>query len=106
MKEITVDDLESLLATGVQLVDVREPDEYESGHVPGAISVPLGEVAERVDECVVAGQVTYMICRSGGRSANACALLADRGYEAVNVAGGTMAWMTSGRGVIEGNSPK
>ena len=55
MKEINVEDLESVLATGVRLVDVREPDEYTSGHVPGALSIPLGQVPDRIDECCSRG---------------------------------------------------
>lgn len=104
-REITVDDLEALLQGGARLIDVREPDEYTSGHVPGARSIPLGEVAARVEECVQGGETTYFICRTGGRSGNACGLLAGLGHDVVNVAGGTMAWIMSGRPVVEGNSP-
>lgn len=106
MKEISVDDLEPFLGSGVRLVDVREPDEYASGHVPGAICVPLGLVPDRIDECCEPGEITYMICRSGARSANACEFLGDRGHEVVNVLGGTMAWIMSGRDVVEGDSPQ
>jgi rhodanese-related sulfurtransferase len=104
MNEIDVADLESLIASGARLIDVREPDEYSAGHVPGAISIPLGHVPDRIDECVSTGETTYLICRSGARSANACAFLEDRGFDVVNVVGGTMAWVTSGRSVVEGDS--
>ena len=106
MKEINVEDLESVLATGVRLVDVREPDEYSSGHVPGALSIPLGQVPDRIDECCSRGEITYLICRSGARSANAGEFLSDRGHDVVNVIGGTMAWIASGREVVEGESPR
>lgn len=105
MNEISVHDLESVLVSGARLIDVREPDEYSSGHVPGAISVPLGQVPDRVEECCETGRTTYMICRSGARSANACEFLADKGFDVVNVVGGTMAWMASGRDVVLGDSP-
>ncbi|MGA0878495.1 MAG: rhodanese-like domain-containing protein [Ilumatobacteraceae bacterium] len=104
-REITVDELESLVAGGARLVDVREPDEYAAGHVPGARLVPLGEVPARVADCVEGGGTTYLICRSGGRSATACQHLAGLGLDVVNVAGGTMAWIMSGRPVVEGDSP-
>lgn len=104
MKEIEVHDLESILVTGARLIDVREPDEYAAGHVPGAVSIPLGQIPDRIDECGPLGETLYMICRSGARSANACSYLEDRGRSAVNVVGGTMAWMASGRSVIEGDS--
>lgn len=103
-RQVTVDELESLIAGGASLVDVREPDEYTGGHVPGALHVPLATVAERVAELGAMGAV-YVICHSGGRSAQACDFLSRQGVEAVNVLGGTMAWAISGRPVIAGNSP-
>lgn len=106
MKEIEIAELEVALARGDRLVDVREPNEYSEGHVPGAVSIPLGQVPDRIDECVEAGRTTYVICRSGARSANACDFLSDRGHDVVNVVGGTMAWIASGRGIVEGDSPQ
>jgi len=103
--EISVDELEPLLQAGARLVDVREPDEYASGHVPGARLVPLGEVPERISDCVGDGGPTYLVCRSGARSAHACEHLASLGHTVINIAGGTMAWIMSGRDVVEGNSP-
>jgi rhodanese-related sulfurtransferase len=94
--EITVDELAAVLAAGARLIDVREPAEYEDAHVPGAVLVPLGTVPEHVDAFRGDG-VTYVICRSGARSMKACEFVAGHGVEAVNVAGGTMAWVTSGR---------
>ncbi len=105
--EIDVDDLDERLTAGGFLVDVRETDEYLSGHVPGAISVPLSELSGRVDECRHPdGGTTIMICKVGGRSANACAHLAGLGFDVVNVSGGTMAWLMSGRDVVEGSQPR
>lgn len=106
MKEIGVEDLATVLATGAHLVDVREPDEYVAGHVPGAVSVPLGQVPDRIEECCVPGQVTYVICRSGARSGSACEFLTEQGRDVVNVVGGTMAWMATGREIVEGESPR
>jgi rhodanese-related sulfurtransferase len=98
ISEISVDELAEQLATGSRLVDVREHDEFEDGHVPGAVHVPLGTVADNVG--VFRGEgPTYVICRSGGRSLRACEFLAGQGVEAVNVAGGTLAWQLSGRAV-------
>lgn len=105
ISEISVDELEPLLQAGVRLVDVREPHEYASGHVPGARSVPLGEVPLRVADCVGDGGTTYLVCHSGARSTSACEHLKSLGHVVVNVTGGTMAWIISGREVVEGNSP-
>lgn len=83
---------------GATVIDVREPDEYDAGHVPRAVPIPLGEVPERVAE-VPAGETVYMICAKGGRSARAAEHLAGLGRDVVNVAGGTEAWIAAGHPV-------
>lgn len=102
--EVTADELESALQDGVRLIDVRQPDEYEEAHVPGAVLVPLAAVADRLREFDPDG-VTYVICRSGARSMKACELAAADGLRVVNVAGGTLAWIASGRDVVTGDQP-
>jgi len=104
IREITVAELESLLATGARLVDVRETDEYESGHVPGAVHVALGTVPDHVDAFRGDGPA-YVVCRSGARSMRACEFLAQQGIDAVNVAGGTLDWVAGGRSVVTGSTP-
>ncbi|QBJ95437.1 rhodanese-like domain-containing protein [Rhodococcus sp. ABRD24] len=102
MREIDVTELESVLATGAPLVDVRETDEFVEVRVPGSVSIPLSEFVARVDE-VPADDTVYVICAVGGRSAQAAQYLEARGIDAVNVAGGTMAWLQSGRAVESGS---
>ncbi len=104
MQEIDVTALAALGDDAVVL-DVREPDEYTGGHVPGAVLIPLGEVVERFDE-VPQGDPLYVICHSGGRSARAAAWLEQQGVEAVNVAGGTSAWIAAGQPVVTGDRPR
>jgi len=104
ISEIDLDEFAGRLAEGVRVIDVREPDEYEAGHVPGAELIPLGTVAEHLDRFVADG-TTYVICKSGGRSMRACELASSQGYDVVNVTGGTGAWMESGRDTIQGDSP-
>ncbi len=104
ISEITVDQLAEKLAHGVRLVDVREVDEYESGHIPGALLVVLGTVPDNVETFRGDGP-TYVVCKSGGRSMRACEFLIDHGVNTVNVAGGTMAWIQSGRDTVAGDSP-
>jgi glyoxylase-like metal-dependent hydrolase (beta-lactamase superfamily II)/rhodanese-related sulfurtransferase len=82
------------------LLDVREPDEYEGplGHVPGAVLIPLGDLEARLSEIESYrdGEVVA-ICRSGSRSARACAILSAAGFRSVsNMTGGTMAWAEKG----------
>lgn len=98
---IDTDALSERLADGSPVIDVRQPDEYEEAHVPGARLVPLGEVPERLAEIPTEGEV-YVICRSGARSANAVEFLRHQGIDAVNVAGGTLAWIEAGRPVDTG----
>lgn len=100
--EIDVDELAQRAESGpLVIVDVREPDEYEAGHVPGAVLVPLATVSDRVDE-FRGGDPTYVICRSGGRSMRACEAVAAHGVDVVNIAGGTLAWAESGRPLVTG----
>ena len=104
MPEITVDELAERLAAGAVVVDVREPDEYTAGHVASARPLPLAEVPERAGE-VPTGQPVYLICARGGRSRRAAEWLAAQGVQAVNVDGGTMGWIESGRPVVTGEAP-
>lgn len=99
--EVEVDVLARLHGGGATVIDVRQPEEYEAGHVPGATLVPLDELPDRVAEVPRSGPV-YVICRSGGRSLRAAEFLLDRGVNATNVAGGTMAWIDAGHPVDTG----
>lgn len=91
-------------AAGATVVDVREPDEYVSGHVPGAVLIPLSEVPDRVDE-VPQGETVYVICATGRRSARAAEHLSAEGRDAVNVAGGTKGWVEAGHPTTTGDTP-
>ncbi|MCU1370184.1 MAG: protein yrkF [Ilumatobacteraceae bacterium] len=91
-------------AAGAVVIDVREPDEYVEGHVPGAPLIPLGEVMERVDEFPAVDEV-LIICKLGGRSMKAAEYLRGQGIDAVNIAGGTMAWIEAGNPVVTGDEP-
>lgn len=90
---------------GAHVLDVREAHEWDAGHVEGAQHIPLGEVSARAAE-VPAGAV-YVICKVGGRSAMAAALLSRAGKQAVNVEGGMAAWAGAGKPMVStsGNAP-
>lgn len=87
------------------IVDVREPMEYVAGHIPGAIAMPLGQVATRRDELPKDATI-YVVCASGNRSKVGAELIAYAGYDAVSVGGGTNAWQVLGRPVVEGREPR
>ena len=79
-----------------QVVDVREPWEFQRGHVPGAMLIPLGQLSGRLNELDPEHPVA-VICASGNRSQSAAALLGQKGFKTVyNILGGTGAWMQSG----------
>ncbi len=92
MKSITVEQLATL--TAPQLIDVRERDEFATVHAVGAINLPLSTV-ESASLPDPAAPV-YVICQAGGRSARAAQALSAQGVDAVNVEGGTSAWVLAG----------
>lgn len=96
IREITVDALDPLMADGAVVVDVREPREWEEVRVPGVVLIPLGDLPARAAD-IPAADTVYVICRSGARSLRACEFLLAGGRDPVNVAGGTLAWISSGR---------
>ncbi len=87
---------------GITLIDVREEHEYITGHAPTAKNVPLSRFVDRVDE-VPRDQTVYIICESGGRSAQAVQWLDGQGFDAVNVEGGTAAWRSAGLPIETGS---
>lgn len=89
--EAPVNDHREVVGATGQLVDVREPSEVAGGTLPGAVNIPLGELAARLDELDRSRRVV-LLCRSGARSANAAALLAGAGFpDVVNLVGGMLA---------------
>ncbi len=102
--EVDVDELVRVRAAGAfSLVDVRRPEEYEEGHVAGAVLIPLHELPDRIAE--LPPSPLYVICRSGSRSATAVDFLAEQHIDAINIAGGTLAWVRAGYDVVTGAEP-
>jgi rhodanese-related sulfurtransferase len=98
---IDVIELEALMASGsIRVIDVREEHEYRSGHVPGAVNIPVKRIPDRVAK-LKKDKPYAVICQSGHRSTGAVNLLLDSGFEgAVSVRGGTGAWASSGRPIV------
>jgi len=84
---------------GAILLDVREDDEWQQGHAPGAVHIPMADVPARTDELDYDAEV-YVICRQGGRSIEVVKYLTHIGYEAVHVSGGMVAWQRTGRPLV------
>jgi phage shock protein E len=80
----------------VVLIDVREQFEYDEGHIPGVTLIPLGELAQRLDE-IPTDKTVIMTCRSDNRSGQATDFLRQNGFDNVhNMDGGIVAWQQAG----------
>jgi rhodanese-related sulfurtransferase len=89
---------------GVLLLDVRERDEWDRGHAPAAVLIPMSELGNRLDELPLEDRI-LVVCHVGQRSSMVASGLRRMGYETVSVAGGMVAWDQAG-GVIESDGPE
>jgi hydroxyacylglutathione hydrolase len=79
------------IAGGALVVDVREPVEWDAGHISGAVLIPLGDLGTRVDE-LPRDRRMVIVCRTGSRSGYAADALHGAGYDAANLRGGLFSW--------------
>jgi rhodanese-related sulfurtransferase len=86
------------LPEGLHVLDVREPVEWAHGHIDGATHIPLRDLPARLSE-VPEGQ-TLVVCKVGGRSAQAVGYLAAHGHDVVNLDGGMLEWEAAGRPMV------
>jgi rhodanese-related sulfurtransferase len=96
---VTVDEI----GADAFVLDVREPYEWEAGHIAGATHVPMNSIPATVQyepQRVPADRRVHVVCAVGGRSGQVAAWLAHQGYDAVNVAGGMHAWAAAGRPMV------
>ena len=94
---VTVSDV----ANDAIILDVREPDEWASGHAPGAIHIPLGDLQARVAELSELGAGSLAVtCRGGGRSSKAVAWLTEQGHHVASLDGGMTAWHAAGKPMV------
>ena len=94
-QQITQEEAKEMMdAQEVILLDVREQDEYDSGHIPGAVLLPVGTIDEDTAAEVIPGKDSTVLvyCRSGNRSKTASAALAELGYTAIYEFGGINTW--------------
>lgn len=95
--QISVDDLKNQLGRYV-VIDVREPDEWRSGTIPGAWRIPLGRLPEYLDQ-LDRSKSYAVVCAHGNRSQTGASYLADRGLSAGSVVGGMALWIGKGHPV-------
>jgi len=93
--QATILDVPATFGDAVVLLDVREDDEWQRGHAPGAQHIPMGDVPARMAEIDAEAQL-FVVCHAGGRSQRVAQYLARNGYEPVNVAGGMQVWHQQG----------
>ena len=95
-----------MLRSGATLLDVRDNAEWNAGHAPGAVHVPVRSVADQAPKRIPQGRPVIVTCRTGARSRGATRLLREKGIDAYNLAGGMSAWESAGGRVIgKGNRP-
>lgn len=101
-KEVSVDQAYQLQSTGAFMLDVREPDEWNSGHISGATLIPLGQLPDRLNELPV-DQKIVVVCRSGNRSATGRDVLLKAGFTQVtSMAGGMNEWAAKNYEIVTG----
>jgi hydroxyacylglutathione hydrolase len=100
VETISIDEAaDRIFARHPLVIDVREPEEYDQGHLPGAVSIPQCDIASRLDE-LPKDQDSLVVCAGGVRSLRASQYLKSRGFDHVaSIDGGTDAWVASGREV-------
>lgn len=93
MQTMTTTEVQQAIESGaaLKLIDVREVEEVEAGHIPGIINIPLGVLELRMPE-LDKKEKYIVVCRSGNRSGMATQLLESHGFDATNMVGGMLEW--------------
>lgn len=92
-------DAKAMIDRGTMLIDVREISEWNAGHAPEAVHIPLASLAVNLSR-VPRDEDVLVCCKSGNRSSSAVALLSENGFNAINVTGGMSKWDASGLPVV------
>lgn len=90
---IKVNDLREKIGS-IEIIDIRENDEYSSGHIPSAKNVPMKTLIEDVEDYLDKSKEYYIVCKAGTRSLRACSYLFSNGYNVINVFGGTEGYLS------------
>jgi rhodanese-related sulfurtransferase len=106
LKQVKPDEVQARLTQNGSrplLLDVRQPEEFQEGHIQGAKLIPLGQLKQRLKDLPRDREI-ICICRSGNRSGAATRELNSAGYNAVNMQGGMLAWKRAGMPVKKGRN--
>ena len=103
---VSATDAIELVAGGATLLDVRENSEWNAGHAPGAVHIPVAATAAQAPRRLPKGKQVIVVCRSGARAKGATQTLRSAGIDAVTLKGGMRAWEAAGGRVVgKGNRP-
>ncbi|MCL8026795.1 rhodanese-like domain-containing protein [Nocardioides bruguierae] len=98
---VSIDGVPDPLPEDLTILDVREYSEWEAGHAPGALHIPMGVLPVRLQD--VPQDRLLVVCKVGGRSAQAAMYLVQQGYDVINLAGGMEDWAAAGRPLVSEN---
>jgi len=97
--DVSVGEAHAMLEQDAVLLDVRELDEWQEGHAPQAVHIPMSQLSGRVEE-LPRDRTIVCVCHVGGRSAVVSEALNRAGWQAVNLAGGMQAWEYAGSPIV------
>lgn len=106
MREVSMAEFATAHAAGATVIDVGEVEDFNRGHIPGAVSLPLGELSRDLTaaRCRIRRDTpVYVVCAAGNRSLIATGMLMQAGYDAYSVLGGTGGWVKAGNSVAGGD---
>ena len=110
IQEVPLDQAEEVVGRAELLLDVREPDEYKNGHLPGAINIPRGLLEFKLSNDPTLedrGRRVVVYCKTSGRAALAAQAMGEMGYLNVrSIAGGFDAWAAAGKPVVKPEMPE
>ena len=92
-KMVNVNDLSEKIGK-IELIDIREPNEYKNGHIPTAKNIPMKALLENMEDYLEKDKEYYIVCQSGVRSLRVSSNLFSSGYNVVNVSGGTSGYLS------------
>lgn len=95
-KVINVNDIDNLVGK-VELIDIREPYEYNSGSIASAKNIPMNTLLSNPSKYLTKDKEYYIMCQSGGRSSRVCGQLKNMGYDVINVSGGMGSYLGNKR---------
>ncbi len=93
---INVNEIDNLLGK-IELIDIREPYEYNAGSIKTAKNIPMNTLLNDTGKYISKEKKYYIVCQSGGRSSRTCSLLTKNGYNVVNVSGGVGSYVGTKR---------